>query len=264
MSLHERIKERRTACGMSQETVAELVGVSRQAVTKWESGQSAPSTENLFRLAEIFGTTVDIMLAPDCDTDGADVKQSVTEQVYNMFRTEEERKARERRDRRWRNVRHNAIVFAEFLVWWAAGRIFLIADASATIRIFLYPDSVGDSATYLYGWLHTSHMFFIAAAVSIIPSLWGKFRYSLTTLGGYMIGYVLGELFGDNPSGYEIGHTDNGWAVWGVIFLFSIVMGIVIELIPKEKITLRSRQFQIWCAAAAVGVVVITLCTMGR
>lgn len=62
MSLGKRIKEQRKKCGLSQEKVAELVGVSRQAVTKWEVGQSAPSTENLFRLAEIFGTTVDILL----------------------------------------------------------------------------------------------------------------------------------------------------------------------------------------------------------
>ena len=48
MSLGERIKEQRKACDMSQEKVAELVGVSRQAVTKWEAERSAPSTENLF------------------------------------------------------------------------------------------------------------------------------------------------------------------------------------------------------------------------
>ncbi len=62
MTLAERIKEQRKKAGMSQEKVAELVGVSRQAVTKWESGQSVPSTQNLFKLAEIFGTTVDILL----------------------------------------------------------------------------------------------------------------------------------------------------------------------------------------------------------
>lgn len=54
MSLGERIKEQRKSSGLSQEKVAEFVGVSRQAVTKWETGQSAPSTENLFKLAEIF------------------------------------------------------------------------------------------------------------------------------------------------------------------------------------------------------------------
>ena len=63
MTLGEKIKACRQAAGMSQEKVAELVGVSRQAVTKWEANQSAPNTENLFKLAEILGTTVDFLLA---------------------------------------------------------------------------------------------------------------------------------------------------------------------------------------------------------
>ena len=41
MTLGEKIKEQRTAHGLSQETLAETMGVSRQAVTKWEAGQSA-------------------------------------------------------------------------------------------------------------------------------------------------------------------------------------------------------------------------------
>ena len=62
MTLAERIKAQRIAKGYSQEEVAGRLGVSRQAVAKWENGQSAPSTENLFKLAEVFGTTVDLLL----------------------------------------------------------------------------------------------------------------------------------------------------------------------------------------------------------
>lgn len=62
MGLGERIKECRQNVGLSQEKVAEMVGVSRQAVTKWETNQSSPNTENLFKLSEIFGTTVDMLL----------------------------------------------------------------------------------------------------------------------------------------------------------------------------------------------------------
>ena len=61
-TLGQRIREHRRRAGMSQEALARRMDVSRQAVTKWESGQSAPSTENLFRLAELFGTTVDLLL----------------------------------------------------------------------------------------------------------------------------------------------------------------------------------------------------------
>ena len=46
-SLGEALKEHRTRCKMTQEFVAESLGVSRQAVSKWESGISDPSTSNL-------------------------------------------------------------------------------------------------------------------------------------------------------------------------------------------------------------------------
>ena len=64
-TLGQRIREHRRRAGMSQEALARQLDVSRQAVTKWESGQSAPSTENLFRLAELFHTTVDLLLLPE-------------------------------------------------------------------------------------------------------------------------------------------------------------------------------------------------------
>lgn len=61
-SLGEIIKEHRTACNMTQEFVAEAVGVSRQAVSKWESGASDPSTTNLMALAKLFGVTPEELL----------------------------------------------------------------------------------------------------------------------------------------------------------------------------------------------------------
>ena len=85
MALGERIKACRQSAGMSQEKVAELVGVSRQAVTKWEVNRSAPNTENLFKLAEIFGTTVDMLLASEDEN-----KQSTAEQIYCLDKMEKE------------------------------------------------------------------------------------------------------------------------------------------------------------------------------
>lgn len=54
-SLGETIKAHRTRCGMSQELLAEKLGVSRQAVSKWETGTAEPSTSNLLALAKAFG-----------------------------------------------------------------------------------------------------------------------------------------------------------------------------------------------------------------
>ena len=47
---------------MTQEFIAETVGVSRQAVSKWESGLTDPSTSNLMALAKLFGVTPEELL----------------------------------------------------------------------------------------------------------------------------------------------------------------------------------------------------------
>lgn len=61
MSLGERIVELRTACGMSQNQLAKAMEVSRQAVSKWETGQSAPDALNMIRLAEILDTDIEYL-----------------------------------------------------------------------------------------------------------------------------------------------------------------------------------------------------------
>ena len=53
-SLGEVLKDHRTRCGMTQEFVAESIGVSRQAVSKWENGTADPSTSNLLKLAKLY------------------------------------------------------------------------------------------------------------------------------------------------------------------------------------------------------------------
>ena len=54
-SLAEVLKSHRERCKMTQEFVAEKIGVSRQAVSKWESGASEPSTTNLMKVARLYG-----------------------------------------------------------------------------------------------------------------------------------------------------------------------------------------------------------------
>lgn len=61
-TLGEVIRENRARCKMTQEFVAESLGVSRQAVSKWESGASDPSTSNLIALAKLFGISPEELL----------------------------------------------------------------------------------------------------------------------------------------------------------------------------------------------------------
>lgn len=61
-SLGETLKEYRIKCNMTQEFVAETLGVSRQAVSKWENGSSDPSTANLLALAKLYGVSAEELL----------------------------------------------------------------------------------------------------------------------------------------------------------------------------------------------------------
>lgn len=62
MNLADRITQLRKSKGISQEELADKIGVSRQAVSKWESEQSVPDTEKIVALSDIFETTTDFLL----------------------------------------------------------------------------------------------------------------------------------------------------------------------------------------------------------
>lgn len=61
-TLGEVLKQHRLNCKMTQEFVAETLGVSRQAVSKWERGASAPGTTNLMAFAKVFDVSAEELL----------------------------------------------------------------------------------------------------------------------------------------------------------------------------------------------------------
>ena len=62
-----RLQQLRKANGYSQDVLAEKLGISRQAVSKWERAESSPSVDNLLDLARLYGITVDEMINTDGD-----------------------------------------------------------------------------------------------------------------------------------------------------------------------------------------------------
>lgn len=84
--LGDNIARYRKEKGLSQEKLAEYMGTSRQAVTKWESGISRPSTENLLKLSELFGVKVESLLKTDTDTkeQNATKKDATTKEVVDV------------------------------------------------------------------------------------------------------------------------------------------------------------------------------------
>lgn len=67
MILAEKIIQLRKKTGMSQEELAEKIGVSRQAVSKWESGMSTPDMNKILALSEFFGVSTDFLLKDDIE-----------------------------------------------------------------------------------------------------------------------------------------------------------------------------------------------------
>lgn len=64
-NLPNNLYELRKGAGLSQEDFAEKLGVSRQAVSKWERGEAYPDTENLIAISDMFGVTIDDLLNSD-------------------------------------------------------------------------------------------------------------------------------------------------------------------------------------------------------
>ena len=76
LAMAQRLVDRRKAAGLSQEALAAQLGVSRQAVSKWERSESSPDTDNLIALAALYDVSLDELLygeaASDVDTSADD------------------------------------------------------------------------------------------------------------------------------------------------------------------------------------------------
>lgn len=69
MILADKIIMLRKKAGMSQEQLAERLGVSRQSVSKWEGSQSMPDMDKAVKLADLFGLSLDSLIRDDLDVE---------------------------------------------------------------------------------------------------------------------------------------------------------------------------------------------------
>lgn len=69
MQLSDKILRLRKSKGMSQEELAQQINVSRQAVSRWETGSAKPDTDNVLQISRLFGVTADYLLNDDYESD---------------------------------------------------------------------------------------------------------------------------------------------------------------------------------------------------
>lgn len=79
MKIYEKLYHLRKERGISQEQLAEVLGVSRQSISKWESGAALPEVEKLMTISKYFGVTVDYLLSDEYD----DVADAPKDNVLN-------------------------------------------------------------------------------------------------------------------------------------------------------------------------------------
>lgn len=80
MELQEKLNILRKQHKLTQMELAHELEVSRQAISKWEQGTALPSTENLIRLAELYGVSVEVLTNPKLPLDGAEQQKPVDTQ----------------------------------------------------------------------------------------------------------------------------------------------------------------------------------------
>lgn len=79
VEIANKLVKLRKQMGLSQEELAEKIGVSRQAVSKWERSESSPDTDNLIALSRIYGISIDEMLDPGTESPVNKAKVEITE-----------------------------------------------------------------------------------------------------------------------------------------------------------------------------------------
>ena len=154
MTFGEKLLMLRKEKNFSQEELAEKIGVSRQAVSRWESGETMPDSPNLLQISNLFGVSADYLLRDD-------YKSEVP--------------APEKEKPKTRKILFGVYIFGLLgmaalfyifalsdldMVYWAAGTIFLIAGIISALIFFKKPETELKSPAYL-----AASIIFFAAAV---------------------------------------------------------------------------------------------------
>lgn len=82
MTLGQKLRKIRSKFGLSQEQLAEVIKVSRQAITKWENDGGLPDVSNLQEISEVFGVTVDYLLNDDSNLPALSMKKKLDRNKY--------------------------------------------------------------------------------------------------------------------------------------------------------------------------------------
>lgn len=215
MKLQEKILYCRKKAGLSQESLAERTGVSRQAVSKWETGEALPEIGKLALLARTFGVTTDWLLSE--------------EEPESEGRSEKEERQRGQEKQSDAAIRD-------------------MAEEQSSNWVESIPGVIG-TLVKRYGWLCGVYVAFVGAGfigIGILARVLIRYTFSgnplrqTITADFYGAEYFLNSDISGNLYNNAIFATENPVSIMGtamiILGVFIMVVGIVAAVILKKKI----------------------------
>ena len=131
MNFSEKIFTLRKSNDLTQEQLAEELNVSRQSISKWESGQAIPELEKIVSMSQIFGVTTDYLLKPS-EIDALSVKTEILEKQQQQLLDREKKQ-----NRTIRCLMHSVGIYLIFLAVYFIGHFYFeIWNASIVLAEF--------------------------------------------------------------------------------------------------------------------------------
>jgi len=194
MKLNEKIYSCRKKAGLSQDALAEKIGVSRQAVSKWELGTAQPELDKLAALAKVFGVTADWLLSDEEpeeipeEPSPQDVPQTAAPAYPAWVDDLPQFAARTLKRYGWIVGVYLSVIGAMFTGMGALGR-YIVRQMTSSVMGFgsLAPDmAFGQPEIVIEGGMElTPDM-----EAAILNEIGGSFGYSADPFGGMMSGFA--------------------------------------------------------------------------
>lgn len=208
MTIGEKIRQLRKGKGLTQDAVASALEISRQAIAKWESNQSSPSTENLVKLATLFEVSLEELV---------DVKQYQTPALeeYALQKLEKEQKKDKAIADVCRYAKAGAVIaISYFVVYGISFLVFHMAGIENCI----------------WNWIQQRHVLLITCLFSMAAIFLNRRIASTSFLLGTVLA-ILGSNFAgtiamhNSPIGYN-----NGWVIYLALLFIVSITGYLVDL----------------------------------
>ena len=217
MEIGSKIRNSRTAAGITQEQAAEALGVSRQTVSNWENGKTYPDIVSVLKMSDLYHVSLDYLLK------GEEPMKSYTENDYVEF-LEESTNTVKSRDR----LSKRLLILAYLVIWAVAIVVFWFFTTGS--------DAMGYSLVFL--WVVLPVTTFVISLLIGRGNYWGSRKWFGSIVFGVM--YMLAEYAtfstANNVTFHKLNRPELGMIISGaVISLAGMAIGYALYRKDSRK-----------------------------